>query len=179
MSKGKIVLQVTGSIAAYKSCYLASSLIKEGYEVQVVLTESALEFVGKASFEGITGNKVKTNMFESGTMMDHINLVKWADLFILYPASANTINRLNAGLADDLIGATYLANNFIRPYWVAPAMNSKMFDHPIVQSSIKNLEKHGCFIFDTEEGPLACGDIGKGRVINPDIVFDKVKEEIQ
>ncbi len=178
MSQGKIVLQVTGSIAAYKSCYLASLLIKADYEVQVVMTDSSQEFIGKATFEGLTGKKVKTDMFEEGTMMDHINLVKWADLFILYPASASTINKLNSGIANDLINATFLANNFIKPYWIAPAMNSNMFAHPIVQASLKNLEKMGCFIFDTEEGALACGDIGKGRLLDPDIVFKKIEEEI-
>lgn len=178
MSKGKIVLQVCGSIAAYKSCYLTSMLIKEDFEVEVIMSKGALNFIGKASFEGLTGRKVKPNLFEEGTMMDHISLVKWADIFVLYPASANTINRLNAGIADDLIAATYLANNFLKPYLIAPAMNSNMFAHPTVQNSLKNLKKLGSYIFDTEEGYLACGDIGKGRLIKPEIVFEKIKELI-
>lgn len=178
MSRGNIVLQVSGSIAAFKACTLASSLVKAGYTVQTVMTKGALEFVGKATFEGITDRAVKTDLFEEGSMMDHIALAKWADLFILYPASANTINRLSAGLADDLIGATFLANNFNKPYWIAPAMNVNMFHHPIVEKSIKTLEELGCYIFDTEEGLLACGDVGKGRVIDPGTVYLKVKEEI-
>jgi phosphopantothenoylcysteine decarboxylase/phosphopantothenate--cysteine ligase len=176
MSKGKIVLQVTGSIAAYKACFLASSLIKEDYEVQVIMTGAALQFVGKASFEGLTGMSVKTDVFEEGSMMEHIKLVKWADLFLLYPATANTINKLNSGIADELIGATFLANNFHKPYWIAPAMNSNMFEHPTVQKSLKNLKKAGAYIFDTEEGYLACGDTGRGRLINPEIVLKKIQE---
>ncbi len=176
MSKGKIVLQISGSIAAYKSCYLASLLIKKKYEVRVIMTNSALEFIGKATFEGLTGKKVKTDMFQNDSMMDHINLVKWTDLFLLYPATANTINKLNAGIADDLIGASYLANNFIKPYWIAPAMNSNMYEHPVVQDSLKKLAKFGAYIFDTVEGPLACGDIGKGRIIDPELVFNKIEE---
>ena len=108
--------------------------------------------------------------------MDHISLAKWADLFVTYPVSANTLNRLDCGLADDLIGATYLANNFNKPYLLAPGMNTQMLKHPRVERSIKDLKSLGCFIFDTEEGLLACGDVGKGRVIDPGTVYHKIKE---
>ena len=176
MSKGNIVLQVTGSIAAFKAGTLLSTLIKNGYSVQCVATKSALNFIGEATLEGISGRKIKTSTFTSGEMMDHINLAKWADLFITYPVSANTLNRLNMGLADDLIGSTYLANNFNKPYLLAPGMNVEMLNHPRVQKSIKELADYGCYIFDTEEGLLACGDVGKGRVIDPGTVFLKIKE---
>ncbi len=175
MSKGNIVLQVTGSIAAFKAGTLLSSLVKEGFSVQCVATESALKFLGEATLEGISGRAIKTSTFKPGEMMDHINLVKWADLFVTYPASANTINRLDNGLADDLIGATYLANNFKKPYLIAPGMNTEMLAHPRTQQSISNLTRHGCYFFDTEEGLLACGDVGKGRVIDPGTVFLKIK----
>ncbi len=176
MSKGNIVLQITGSIAAFKAGTLLSSLVKDGYTVQCVASESGLKFIGEATLEGISGRSVKVSTFTKGEMMDHINLAKWADLFITYPISANTLNRLHCGLADDLIGATYLANNFKKPYLLAPGMNVEMLNHPRVQKSIKELEELGCYIFDTEEGLLACGDVGKGRVIDPGTVFLKIKE---
>ncbi len=176
MSKGNIVLQVTGSIAAFKAGTLLSTLVKNGYDVQCVASDGGLKFLGEATLEGISGKAVKRSTFKTGEMMDHINLAKWADLFITYPASANNINRLNCGLADDLIGATYLANNFNKPYLIAPAMNVEMYDHPRVKQSIKELEKLGCYIFDTEDGLLACGDVGKGRVIDPGTVYHKIKD---
>jgi phosphopantothenoylcysteine synthetase/decarboxylase len=176
MSKGNIVVQITGSIAAFKAGTLISTLVKNGYSVQCVPTESALKFIGEATLEGLSGRAIKTSTFKSGEMMDHINLAKWADLFITYPASANTINRLNAGLSDDLIGATYLANNFNKPYLIAPGMNVEMLKHPVTQKSIKSMEGIGCYFFDTEEGLLACGDVGKGRVIDPGTVFLKIEE---
>lgn len=176
MSKGNIVVQVTGSIAAFKAGTLISTLVKNGYEVQCVPTESALKFIGEATLEGLSGKPIKTSTFKTGEMMDHINLAKWADLFVTYPASANTLNRLHFGMADDLIGATYLANNFKKPYLLAPGMNVEMLNHPRTQASIKGLEEFGCHIFDTEEGLLACGDVGKGRVIDPGTVFLKIQE---
>ncbi len=178
MSRGNIVLQITGSIAAFKAGTLLSTLIKNGYTVQCVATESAFKFIGEATLEGISDRPVKTSTFSKGEMMDHIKLAKWADLFVTYPISANTLNRLNMGLADDLIGATYLANNFNKPYLLAPGMNTEMLAHPRVEKSIKELEEFGCYIFDTEEGLLACGDVGKGRVIDPGTVFLKIKELI-
>ncbi len=176
MCKGNIVLQVTGSIAAFKAGTLLSTLIKNGYNVQCVASDGGLQFIGEATLEGISGRAVKTSTFKRGEMMDHINLAKWADLFVTYPASANTINRLHCGLSDDLIGATYLANNFNKPYLIAPGMNVEMLKHPRVVKSITELEEMGCFFFDTEEGLLACGDVGKGRVIDPGSVFLKIKE---
>lgn len=176
MSRGNIVLQITGSIAAFKAGTLLSTLVKNGYTVQCVPTKSALEFIGPATLEGLSGRAIKVSTFTKGEMMDHINLAKWADLFITYPVSANTLNRLDSGLADDLIGATYLANNFNKPYLLAPGMNVEMLKHPRVQKSIKNLEEYGAYVFDTEEGLLACGDVGKGRVIDPGSVFLKIKE---
>ena len=176
MTKGNIVIQITGSIAAFKAGTLISTLVKNNYEVQCVPSAGGLKFLGEATMEGLSGRPIKTSTFKTGEMMDHINLAKWADLFITYPASANTINRLAAGLADDLIGATYLANNYKKPYLIAPAMNSEMFAHPKVQQSIKELTDSGCYFFDTEEGLLACGDIGKGRVIDPGTVYLKIEE---
>lgn len=174
----KIVLQVTGSIAAFKAASLASLLIEAGFQVRVVVSAGARHFIGDSTFEGLTGRPVRGEIFEPGRAHDHINLADWADLLILYPASANHITRLRAGLADDLIGCLFLANNFRAPYWVAPAMNSNMLAHPAVTDALATLETWGCRILPTGEGRLACGEIGYGRLLEPDKVFDLIREEL-
>ncbi|MCK5883703.1 MAG: phosphopantothenoylcysteine decarboxylase [Bacteriovoracaceae bacterium] len=177
MSKFNILLQLTGSISCYKACYLASKLIKANCDVQFVASDAALKFIGKATLEGLTHRPVITGMFEDSKMLAHIDLAKWADVILLYPATANTINGLAAGLAGELIGGIFLANNFKVPYWIAPAMNTNMYEHPITQASIKKLEDMGAFIFPTENGILACGDTGPGRLADPSLVYDKLVRE--
>lgn len=178
MSSFKIVVQLTGSISCYKACNLISMLVKDGCQVQCIASNAALEFIGRATLEGLTERSLLTGMFKPKTNKDHINLTKWADLFLLCPATGNSINRLANGLADDLIGATFLANNFKKPYWIAPAMNSGMLEHPATVKSIETLSQWGAYVFPTEEGILACGDIGKGRLLAPEIIFEKIKKEI-
>jgi len=178
MSKPKILLQVTGSIAAFKAASLASLLVEAGSEVQVVLSEGARHFIGESTFEGLTGRPVLSDLFERGRAHDHINLVGWADLLVLYPASANHITRLRTGLADDLIGCLFLADNFSKPYWIAPAMNSNMLAHPAVTEALSTLESWGCRILPTGEGRLACGEVGYGRLLEPEEVFELISEEL-
>ena len=117
-------------------------------------------------------------MFEPGRALDHIKLTEWADLMILYPASANRITRLRAGLADDLTGAMFLANNFRKPWWIAPAMNSNMFEHPAVTGALEELAGWGCRILGTGTGRLACGSVGAGRLMEPEEVFRLMEEEL-
>ena len=174
MAKQNILVQFSGSIACYKTCSLISKLVQNGFDVQTTATDSALQFIGTATLEGLTGHPVRTNVFQAGQMMDHINLVKWADLIILCPASANSINRLSQGLADDWIGSIFLANNFRKPYWIAPAMNTQMYHHPATQASLKILKEWGATIFDTATGQLACGDMGEGKLIDPEIIYDRI-----
>ncbi len=171
-----ILLQITGSIAAFKAAALASMLVNDNYEVQCVVSEGGLKFVGTPTFEGLTGKTVLTDMFQEGRALDHINLADWADLLLLYPASANHLTRLRAGLADDLIGALFLANNFRKPYWIAPAMNSQMFAHPAVSESLERLEHWGCRVLPTGEGRLACGTVGYGRLLEPEATLKLVRE---
>lgn len=179
MSKPKILLQVTGSIAAFKAAGLASMLVDEGCDLQCVLSEGARRFIGEATFEGLTGRPVLGDVFERGRAHDHIRLADWADLLLLYPASANHINRLRHGLADDLIGCLFLANNFAKPYWVAPAMNSDMLEHPATQESLAVLAGWGARILPTGRGRLACGEVGYGRLLEPDVVAGLIREELQ
>lgn len=172
----KIVLQISGSIAAFKAATLASSLVKADFNVQCICTEAALAFIGESTLEGITRNVVKVKMFEKGEALSHIDLVDWADLFLLYPSSANRIAKLCAGLADDLIGCLFLANNFQKPYWIAPAMNSHMFEHPAIKKGLATLQEWGCYVFPTIEGRMACGTVGYGRLIEPDNVLQRIHE---
>lgn len=174
-----ILLHVTGSISAYKAAYLTSMLTKKGYSVRVIETEDARQFVGEATFEGLSHNKVEKSMFGNADPIPHINLAQhWADLIISYPCSANTINRLAQGLADDLFGAVCLANNFEKPLLIAPAMNTNMFRHPAVQESLKKLEGWGAVILPCGEGELACGTTGIGRLLEPEEAFKYIEKNL-
>lgn len=178
MSKGKILFELTGSIACYKACYVVSRLVQAGYEVEVVASKSALEFVGKASLEGLTGKAVHTDTFEPGRYMQHIHLAKWADLVIVCPASANTINKLATGIGDDLISTLFLAHDFAKPFLLTPAMNTKMYRHPATQASLEKLKGWGARILETASGVLACGDIGEGRLLEPELIFHEIEKAL-
>ena len=179
MSKSNVLLQITGSIAAFKAATLASLLVDDDFRVQCVMSEGAGHFIGESTVEGLTGRPVLADVFERGRAHDHINLVDWADLLLLYPASANHINRLSAGLADDLIGCLFLANNFRKPYWIAPAMNSNMLAHPAVTQALSVLDGWGVRILPTGEGRLACGEVGYGRLLEPEHTHSLVIEALR
>lgn len=174
MLKSKILFKISGSVAAYKSAYLVSKLVQNGYEVQVVMTAASLQFIGKATLEGLTGKPVLIDHFDDGKMMNHISLVKWADLTILCPASSNTINKMASGIADNLVTSLFLAHTWDKPYLVAPAMNTAMFNHPATQESLEKLKNWGIDILPTDEGYLACGDTGKGKMLDPENIFDHI-----
>ena len=176
MSKPDVLLIVSGSIAAFKAAALASQLVQDGHEVQAVLTGGGRQFVGDATFEGLTGRPVLGDLWASGRAMDHIDLLDRTDLVLVYPASANTVTRLHAGLADDLAGCLFLANNFRKPWWIAPAMNSNMFAHPAVSKALEQLENWGCRILPTGEGRMACGTTGEGRLLEPEQAAAMIEE---
>lgn len=175
MSPAKILFELSGSIAAWKACAVISRLAQDGHEVQVVATTAALRFVGAPTLEGLSGRPVRSDMWATGTAMDHINLVKWADLVVLCPATANTINRLAAGLADDLVGALFLAHDWRKPYLLAPAMNPAMWSHPATAASIERLRGWGVRVLPVARGRLACGDEGEGRLIEPDEILSQIR----
>ena len=179
MSSHRVLLQITGSIAAFKAAALASMLVDDGVEVQCILSESGLKFIGESTLEGLTGKPVHSDLFEHGRALEHISLVDWADLLLLYPASANHISRLRHGLADDLIGCLFLANNFRKPYWIAPAMNSNMLAHPAVTEALSTLKSWGCRVLPTGEGRLACGEVGYGRLLEPERLLELIREELR
>jgi len=130
------------------------------------------------SVEGLTGKPVFSDIFETGKIMSHINLAKWADLTILTPATGNTINKLANGIADNLITSLFLAHIWEKPYLIAPAMNVNMFNHPATQASLKKLKEWGVVILPTEVGHLACGDTGKGKLLDPDKIYTFILNEL-
>ena len=167
----EVLFQLSGSIAAYKACHVVSRLVQAGCTVQTVATPAALQFVGPATLEGLTGRPVATDTFAAGSLMDHIHLVRRADLVVLCPATANAINRLAAGIADDLIGTMFLAHDFRVPYVVVPAMNAAMYDHPATRLALDRLRSWGVEFIDPSAGSLACGEIGPGRLAEPDDIL--------
>ncbi len=171
----EIVLGITGSIAAYKACELASRLVEGGATVRAVLTGAAQEFVGAASLEGITGNPAITSMFGQATNpeIEHIAVARWADLFLLAPASANLIAKAAQGIADDWLTTSLLATR--APLLFAPAMNMHMYAHPATQANIATLTERGAHFVGPDSGALACGDVGPGRLIDPAAILERVR----
>lgn len=174
----KILFKLTGSIACFKAAALISKLVQNNFEVQTVASSSALKFIGEATLEGLTGRKVLTDTFATGDLMGHINWAKWADLTIVYPASANTINKLANGIGEDLISTLFLAHSFKKPYLLAPAMNTKMLEHPATQESLKRLHFYGVGILETGSGALACGEVGSGRLIEPEDALKEINKHV-
>ena len=162
----RILFQLTGSIACFKACDLISRLVKRGISVQTVASAGALRFVGAATLEGLTGKPPFTDLYQSGRTMDHIHLARWADAALLCPATANSLNRLAAGLADDAIGALFLAWEIAtKPYLIAPAMNATMWEHPATRTSRQRLGDYGARLLPVGDGRLACGEAGEGRLL--------------
>ncbi len=175
MTEGRrIVLGVTGGIAAYKAAYLARRLIERGATVRVVMTETALEFVGAATFRAITGSEPVTSFFGGEDASPHTMLGQWAEAIVVAPATASTLSRLAAGESSDVLVATVLASR--APVLVAPAMHTEMFEQPANQRNLETLSGFGYTIIDPEVGALAGGDEGPGRLADPDLIADAVFE---
>ncbi len=159
-----VLLGVTGGIAAYKAIDTVRALRRAGHDVHVVMTRAAQRFVGSASFAALSGNRVGTTLFESDEKPDyrHLDLARMADVLLVAPASANTLARMAAGTADDLLTSCYLA--FTGPTMVAPAMNTRMWEHPATTANLTTLAERGVTIIPPGEGLLADGDVGPGRL---------------
>ena len=166
----KLLFILTGSIAAYKACDALSRLVQAGYAVRIVATPAALRFVGAATLEGLTGQPVLSELWAEGRALDHIQLTRWADAVVICPATANTLNRLAAGLADDLVGALFLARDPAKPWLVAPAMNPAMWAHPATVAAIARLRAWGVRFLSVGRGRTACGEIGEGRLAEPEAI---------
>lgn len=175
MLKGKmIILGVTGGIAAYKSAALTSLLIKAGADVQVIMTEHAKEFVAPLTFEALTNRRCLTDTFDRNHeySTEHVALAKQADALIIAPATANVIAKLAHGLADDMLTTTALACDC--PKIIAPAMNTKMYENPVTQDNIAMLRNYGMTVVRPASGRLACGDVGAGKMPEPEELFQYV-----
>lgn len=178
MLKGRnILLAVTGSIAAYKAAGLASMLVKQHADVHVIMTKNAEEFISPVTFETLTGNKVIDDTFDrnSGYHVAHIAMAAEADMVMIAPASANVIAKLAHGIADDMLTSTMLACE--APIYLAPAMNTHMFENPVTQDNLMQLKKYGYHIIEPSSGYLACGDTGKGKLPEPEELLEYILKE--
>ena len=171
----KITICVCGSISAYKSVFLVSQWVQSGANVKVLMTKSAQKFVGKATFEGITHNKVLDDLWDSKSNIniDHLDIAKNSDLIVVAPITANMISKIAQGMSDDLISTTLIATE--KPIIIAPAMDGNMYDHFSVSKNIELLKKNGVIVLEPESGYLASGSIGKGRLRNLDEITSEVK----
>lgn len=171
-----VLLCVTGGIAAYKAVALTSKLTQMGIDVKVMMSENATKFVTPLTFQAISRNPVYTDTFDEKDpkKIAHIDLSEWPDLIIIAPATSNIIGKLANGIADDMITSTLLATE--KPVWIAPAMNVHMYHHPIVQKNMDTLKSIGYEFIEPDEGYLACGYTGKGRLAEPESIAEKVRE---
>jgi phosphopantothenoylcysteine decarboxylase/phosphopantothenate--cysteine ligase len=170
-----IVLGVTGSIAAYKAAELARLMIKKNFEVSVVMTKAATRFIGELTFRTLTCRPVVTDMFQESEAWrpTHIALADWADVLVIAPCTANVMAKLAHGLADDALSATALACQ--APLVVAPAMNEKMWNHPATRENLRLLKSRGAAVVDVEQGDLACGYEGRGRLASLEKILKAVE----
>jgi phosphopantothenoylcysteine decarboxylase / phosphopantothenate---cysteine ligase len=168
MKDKKILLCVTGGIAVFKAAALTSKLVQKGAQVKVILSESAAKFVTPLTFQALSRNEVYMDTFDEKNprVIAHIDLADWADLIIVAPATANTMAKIAAGMADNMITTTLLAAT--SPVWIAPAMNVHMYNHPAVKKNISLLNEYGYQFIEPSEGYLACGYVGKGRLEEPE-----------
>lgn len=169
-----ILLGITGGIAAYKSAELIRLLKKSGADVRVVMTHSATQFITPLTVQALSGNATHIDGFDASADngMEHINLARWADIFIIAPATANMIAKMNHGLADDLLSTLYLSATC--PIYIAPAMNQAMWNKAITQSNIASIQQQGVITIGPEQGSQACGDTGFGRMAEPLAICQRI-----
>jgi len=170
----KIILCVTGSIAAYKAAYLLRGLLKQGAEVQVIMTSYAKEFITPLTLSSLSGHPVLSEFFTraDGLWNSHVDLGMWADLLLVAPATASTIGKMANGICDNLLVTTYLSAKC--PVMIVPAMDLDMFEHPSTKRNIELLKSYGNVIIEPATGELASGLSGKGRMEDPDIIVDMI-----
>jgi len=175
MKGKKIVIGVTGSIAAYKTADLVSKIKQNEAEIRVVMTDNATKLIGPATFKAISGNEVLIESFPVDIeTLPHIRLTDWMDILVICPATANIIGKIASGIGDDLLSTLAIATE--KPIIIAPAMNEKMYLNKIVQKNIKFLKTQGYNFIDPEEGFLACGYKGLGRLANISKIITEIKK---
>ena len=178
MAKKSIVVAVTGGIAAFKSAAMVSRLVQDGFAVRVVMTQSATQFVGSATFRALTGQAVVTDLYDdSFSLGAHIEIARDSDLMCVVPATANFLGKAAGGIADDLISTLYLC--FAGPVLVAPAMNVEMWNHVAVQRNISQLIEDGVKFVDPQEGWLSCRTKGVGRMAEPETIIKAISDLLE
>ena len=179
MLKGKtVLLGVTGSIAAYKIAYLASALKKQQADVHVLMTENATRFINPITFETLTGNRCLVDTFDRNFQfnVEHVSIAKKADLVMIAPATANVIGKLAHGIADDMLTTTVMACKCKKI--ISPAMNTNMFENPVVQDNLQILSDYGYEVIAPASGYLACGDVGAGKMPEPEVLFSYIERDL-
>src|SRR3712207_1927639 len=178
MSKKTVVVGVTGGIAVYKALDVISRLRKKDIEVHVIMTKSACEFVNPLSFQSLSQNIVVSDMFDEPKHWEiqHISLAKKADLMLIVPATANIIGKVTNGIADDMLSTTIMATKAKVVF--APAMNTNMYENVIVQNNIKKLKEFGYDFIEPDSGRLACGDTGKGKLADTELIAEIVESKL-
>lgn len=176
----KILIGITGGIATYKICSLINQLKRDGNEIKVIMTEAATKFVTPLTFQTLTNNPVYLDTFNviDKTKVEHIDLADWCDVFVLAPATANTISKISLGIADNLLTTVIMALPEKTPVIVAPAMNVHMWENPIIQKNISTLKEYkDKYIFiEPQEGKLACGYEGKGKLAKIEDIIEEIKK---
>ncbi len=175
-TKKTVVIGVSGGIACYKAIEVVNQLKKDGYNVEVIMTKAAQQFVTLLTFQTMSHNAVVTEMFDPVVKWDtkHIDLAKAADVFVIVPATANIIGKIANGIADDMLSTTVMAVK--SPVLIFPAMNTTMYENSIMQENIQKLKKHGYHVFGTASGELACGDIGTGKLLDWQEIVTEIRK---
>lgn len=175
----KVLLGITGAIACYKVCSLVRLMTIAGWQVRVVATPHALDFVGEITWRTLSQNKVETSAFAETEDWHprHIELANWCDVFVIAPLSANTMAKLAHGMADNLLTQTALACT--KPLLIAPAMNTHMWEHPATQANVRQLIERGVRVLQPADGALACGVMGTGRLSEPNELFEAIRTEAE
>ncbi len=185
MKKKKILIGITGGIAAYKICSLINQLKKNGHEIKVIMTESATKFVGPITFQTLSNNKVYVDMFawQENYSTEHISLADWCDIMVIAPATANTIGKISLGLADNLLTSTVLALPKSIPVLIVPAMNVHMWENDIFQNNLKKIKKikssntqKKYTVIEPRDGILACGYKGKGVIADSKKIIESINK---
>lgn len=177
--KKTVVLGVSGGIAAFKAAQLTSDLIKKGYDVEVIMTKNATEFITPLTFESLTKHNVMVSTFEkvADRSVKHVSIAQRADVFVIVPASANVIAKIAHGIADDMLTTTFLAASCKK--MICPAMNTNMYENSITQHNLQLCKSYGYFIIEPASGYLACGDIGKGKLEDVSIILEHIEQELE
>lgn len=179
----KVLIGISGGIAAYKIASLVNHLIKYGAEVKVIMTKASMQFITPLTFQSLTNNSVYTDMFDmiKNMEIEHISLAKWADIFLIAPATGNTIGKIACGIADNLLTTVAMAVPKNKKIIVAPAMNTEMWNNPIVQKNVKTLtETMNNYVFiEPEKGMLACRDEGVGKIADNEKILEIINKNVK